>query len=491
MKVLFVHAAGEHLGIEYLSAVLKTAGHEAALAFDPAQFSGQENARMPFLAGLTDKTEAVANAAASCRADLIAFSAYTVNYRWAMDMAGRIRKKSDTPIIFGGPHATAAPLRVIANPEVDAVVVGEGEDAILEILENMRGGKLGDKPIRNVWRKLNGGFDRQPPRPYIRNLDDLPFPDKDLFYQKIPSFADSYMIITSRGCPYKCAFCSNSMYHDLYCGEKNHVRRRSPGNVIEELRQAKKKYKIQAISFWDDVFTLEARWLDEFAGLYNEIGIPYDCYTHPLALDEHRVKTLAESGCFRVKIGLQTVSDQTRRKLLDRAGSAASVGKAIDLLHKHGISVGVDHMLGLPGEGRAEQEMAAQFYADVRPERINSYWMLYLPGAKIIEYSRHDGILSDKEIADIEEGLGQTSYIYADPKSAPDTWKLRSYQTFFDILPLLPGSWAKWMAKKGLAAKLPYHPILRQAIVALAAIFQNDRRYRQHLKLLFARKRVP
>ena len=491
MKILFIHAAAEHVGIEYLSAFLKAAGHEVALALDPGQFSGQENARIPFIAGLTDKTNALVNAAIFSGADLIAFSAYTLNFRWALGIAEHIKKKINTPIVFGGPHATAVPQRVIAYPQVDAVVVGEGEEAMLEMLECMRGESLGDKPIRNVWRKINGRLDDQPPRPYIRNLDALPFPDKNLFYQKIPAFADNYMIITSRGCPYKCAFCSNSMYHEIYRNEKNHVRRRSVENVINELTMAKKEYKIQIVSFWDDVFTFDSRWLDDFAKPYHKIGIPYDCYTHPLALDEHRVKLLADTGCFRVKIGLQTVSDQTRRKLLDRAGGIASVEKAIDLLHRHGISVGVDHMLGLPGEGKVEQEQAAQFYARIRPERINSYWLLYLPGAKIVEYGSQDGTLTEKDIDQIEEGLGQTSYIYADPKAGKNQWRLRSYQTFFDLLPLLPASWARWISTKGWVDKLPYHPILRQSVVALAAIFQNDRRYRQHLRLLFSRKHAP
>ncbi len=491
MKVLFVHAASEHLGIEYLSGVLNAAGHETALAFDPAQFSGQENARVPFIWRISDMTTRIVNAAVSSGADIIAFSAYTINFRWALDVAQRIRKRVPTPIIFGGPHATAVPRRVLAYPQIDAVVVGEGEGAMLDIVEGMRDGKLPDEPIPNVWRKVNGHIEGTPPRPYIRNLDSLPEPDKELFYSKIPAFSANYMVIAGRGCPYKCAFCSNSMYHDLYSMEKNHVRRRSPEDVVEELIPAKQKYKPKTVSFWDDVFTIDERWLEEFAKLYREVDVPYDCYTHPLALDEHRVKLLADSGCFRVKIGMQTVSDATRRKLLDRAGSADRVEKAIDLLHRYGISVGIDHMLGLPEEGKAEQEMAADFYVRTKPERINSYWMVYFPGAGILENRFQAGELTREEVDSIEEGANQTSYLYADPSDGANRWKLRSYQTFFDIMPLIPVSWAGWLVNNGLAGKLPYHPLLRQAIAAMAAIFQNDRRYRHHLRLLFARKKAP
>ncbi len=492
MKVLFVHAASEHLGIEYLSGVLKAAGHSTALAFDPAQFSGQENARLPFIARLTDKTPRLVNAAVTSEADLIAFSAYTVNFRWALDIAARIRDKIPTPIAFGGPHVTAAPHRALAYPQVDAVVTGEGEGALLDLLEDMENGNLPNRKIPNVWKKTDDNIEEQPPRPYIRNLDNLPLPDKELFYSKIPAFAENYMIMTSRGCPYRCAFCSNSMYHKLYDYEKNHVRRRSPEGVIEELEHAAGRYRLRTVSFWDDVFTFSRKWLEEFSGLYKKsVGLPYDCYTHPAALDEAKVKLLAESGCFRVKIGLQTVSDPSRQRLLDRAGSAANVARAIELAHKHGVEVGLDHMLGLPGEGKAEQDEAARFYINTRPDRINSYWMLHFPGAEIVKIDREENRLTDEDVEAIEEGKAQTSYMYATPDADGGKWSLRPYQTFFDLQPLLPQSVNRWLERKGLISKLPYHPVLRQLIAAAAAVFQNDRRYRQHLKLLVARKRAP
>lgn len=491
MKVLFVHCASEHLGIEYLSAFLKSKGHTTSLLFDPAQFSGQENARIPFIHKLTDVGSKIVSEAANSNADLIAFSAYTVNFRWALDMAARIREKISTPIIFGGPHVTAVPHRALAYPQVDAVIAGEGEEALLELLEGIRGGSLPDRPIQNVRRKKNDGIEMPPPRPYIRDLDSLPFPDKELFYSKAPAFANNYMTLASRGCPYRCAFCSNSMFHDLYSFERNHARRRSPLNVVEEIKSARNKFKIETVSFWDDVFTLDSRWLEEFARLYRDVAIPYDCYTHPLMLDERRVKLLAESGCFRVKIGMQTTSDATRNKMLDRAGSVASVEKSIETLHRFGVSVGVDHILGLPEEGVSEQESAADFYARTRPSRINSYWMLYFPGAKIMESQFEAGAISQSDVDEIEEGMGHTSYIYADPASGPHRYGLRSYQTFFDIEPLLPKRLSRWLVDNGWAGKLPYHPMLRQLIAASAGIFQNDRRYRQHLKLLVSRKNTP
>lgn len=491
MKVLFIHAGSENLGIEQLSAWVKHHGHETQLLFDPATFTGLENANFPPLAHFLDRADSLVDAAVGSEADVIAFSAATVNYRWALDIAARIKKRFSRPVIFGGVHATAVPERVLKNPQVDAVVVGEGEGAIIDILNGMKDGRLPDKPIPNVWRRTDNGIAGEPPRPYIRDLDRLPFPDKDLFFNKVPAFSRFYMIMTSRGCPYRCAFCCNSLYHDLYSGERGHVRRRSPDNVIEELKWAIDRYRPSFISFWDDVFTADKKWLRRFGELYHAIGLPYDIYTHPLAVDEECSRILADTGCYRVKIGLQTVSDATRGAYLDRGGSAEQVAHVVKLLKGCGITVGIDHMLGLPGEGKAEQEAAALYYSKIRPDRINSYWMLYFPGARIVESARQNGTLTDGDIEAIEEGKGETSYMYLKARAEDHRKALAPYQTFFDLLPILPDSWALWLIHRGLAGKMPYHPIIRQAIVSIAAIFQGDKRYRNTLKVMLSRKRVP
>lgn len=480
------------MGIESLSAWVKLHGHDTELLFDPATFSGQENARIGLLAKIFDKSDEIVDNAAHSGADLIAFSAFTVNYRWALEIAQRIKEKTDIPIIFGGVHASAVPQRVLANPQVDAVVVGEGEAALLELLDGMKDGRLPSKPLPNVWVKSARGEPLGvPPRPYIRELDKLPFPDKDLFYDKVPALSDSYMIMTSRGCPYKCSFCCNSLYHEMYRNERGHVRRYSPERVIGELEWARDKYNPSFISFWDDVFTADIKWLRAFRELYSRIGLPYDVYTHPLALDEERVKILAETGCYRVKLGLQTVSERTRKAYLDRTGSAEQVEMCIGLLKKHGLTVGIDHMFGLPGEGADEQDAAAKFYTRVRPDRINSYWMLYFPGAKIVETALEKGMLTKKDIEDIEEGRGETSYMYLRPGASNEKEIMKAYQTFFDLLPMLPEDYANRLIEKGMHRKLPYHPLIRQVIVATAAILQRDKRYLGTLRNIFSLKRVP
>ena len=491
MKMLFIHTGAENLGLEALSAWLKRHGHETEILFDPGTFAGQENAMIGPLARLLDISERLVNRAVESDADLIGFSAYTVNYLWALDIAGRIKERVEKPIVFGGIHATAVPERVLGNPQVDAVVRGEGEGALLDLLEGMRNGRLPDRPIPNVWRRKEGDLVSEPVRGYIHDLDSLPLPDKDLFYKKVPLFSRAYMIMTSRGCPHRCSYCCNSLYHKLYESERSHVRRRTPDNVIDELRWARERYRLSYVTFFDDVFTTDPEWLRRFAEIYPEIGLPYDCYTHPLAIDEERGRLLAETGCFRAKIGLQTVSDKTRRKHLNRPGTAEEVAGAVRILKDHGVEAGIDHMIGLPDEGTAELDEAAEYYSRLRPERINSYWMIYFPGTIMLDASRRDGRLTEGQKETVEEGRGDTSFMYFSDKVVSERKELTPYQTFFDLLPMLPRRVAAWMVKRGWPGRLPYHPIIRQIIVTAAALFQGDRRYRNTLRLMFSRKRVP
>jgi hypothetical protein len=130
-------------------------------------------------------------------------------------------------------------------------------------------------------------------------LDDYPFPDKELFFRAEPELKrNPYLIMTARGCPYSCTFCSNDMLHDLYREEKTHVRRRSVDNVIAELLWARRFTSYRQVNFNDDVFTVGKPWLEEFVPKYREaIGVPYLCVTHPSAVTRDIVKLLQESGC--------------------------------------------------------------------------------------------------------------------------------------------------------------------------------------------------
>ena len=234
MKIVFIYSGAENLGIEYISSVLKSKGHEVHLLFDPAVFSGDliESKIFSWAYNVDAK---IIEKTIDLKPDVVGFSAYTANYRWCLNIAQRIRKLSSIPIVLGGVHTTAVPERVLANRFIDFAIIGEGEYAMLDLVDHLTNGNNVEALLGtpNICFRYKDEVHINPPRPYIQDLDKLPFPDKMLFYDKVPMLEEQYYISTSRGCPYSCTYCSNDMYHKLYCNENNHVRRRSPDNVIE------------------------------------------------------------------------------------------------------------------------------------------------------------------------------------------------------------------------------------------------------------------
>ncbi|MCK4248297.1 MAG: cobalamin-dependent protein, partial [Candidatus Omnitrophica bacterium] len=243
-KITFVCIGSESLGIEYLSSVLKQKGHKVNLVFDPSLFDDKYWLHIPFLYKLFDKKKKIIDKIINSKPDFIAFSVITDTYQRCCQLAKELKKRSNAKIIFGGIHPTSVPEQVIMKQFVDYVVVGEGEDALLDLVE-------GKQDAGNIWFKNNNGIVKNEVRPLIKNLDEIPFPDKELFNKYIPH-NKSYSIMTSRDCPFNCHYCCNSILHRLY-GFLN--RKRSPQNVLEELKWAKERFNFKQVFFLDDTFS--------------------------------------------------------------------------------------------------------------------------------------------------------------------------------------------------------------------------------------------
>ncbi len=493
MKAVFVYKGSESLGIEYLSSFLKNKGHQTELVFDPAVFSSDRGRDNQLLSRIFDNYQGrVVERVISADPDLVAFSVYTANYRWALELAQKIKERIRVPIAFGGIQATAVPQRVIQNECVDAVVVGEGEYPVWELVESVKGGMFKDLSIRNVYFRKGKDIIANPVRPYIQDINELPFPDKELFYQKVPALEEVFLIMTSRGCPLKCSYCCNNIFHRLYSGEKRHFRRRSVANVISELKLYKKRGRIRAVAFWDDIFTLDSNWIREFVEHYRrEIGLPFYCYSLPNTLSREVVELLANANCCHIKIGVQTVSEKTSREVLHRPGSKKAISKAAVLLKEYGIQYSADHMLDLPFEGVEAQEAAAEFYNQIRPVRINSHWMTYYPGTEIVETARRGNILAEEDVEKMEEGYHNTPYNFPGGEENEARKEIARIQILFDLIPLLPKRLCQWMIKRKIYKYFFYSSLLHQTLIGITSLVYQDKEYWNTIKYIFASKDVP
>lgn len=385
MKIEFIYMGSENLGLEYLSSTLKSAGHQVGLTFDPALFRDKHYLNIDCLAKLFNSKKSIVNKVLASKPDIIGFSVFTHNYQWALEIASFIKEQSDIPIIFGGIHPTILPQEVMSNDCVDMVCVGEGEEALTELLDSEINAK---KDIKNIWFKEGKTVIENSPRDLNNDLDALPFPDKPLF-EKYIDMKTKYMIMTSRGCPFSCSYCSISTLRDIYRDKGTFVRFRSPENVLEEIISARKLYNFKTVDFHDDIFTINMERMKLLLDRYRkDVVLPFSCLSHPLYMDREKAKLLKESGCRLVQFGIQSMSEFSRKNFLNRREKNSDIEKALDSCKSVGLAFQLDHIFGIPQEKEEDLIYAANFYMKYRPQKIGCFWLSYFPKTKIIDADR-------------------------------------------------------------------------------------------------------
>jgi radical SAM superfamily enzyme YgiQ (UPF0313 family) len=333
MKIAFILNSlnvSTPLGIMHLSAALKREGHETFL--------------------ICFKKENLFKKLKELKPDILAYSITTGAHKEYISINKKIKKYFKGYSIFGGPHPTFYP-EIIKEEGIDAVCRGEGEEALVELVNKLEKGKDISK-IKNFWIKQNGKIIKNPVR-LLSDLDDLPFPDREIIYEKDEFFLKLGMkrIITSRGCPFKCTYCFNRQYNKLYEGKGRIVRHRSVDNVLNEIRDIKKKYPLTVIKFIDDTFNLNKQWLKEFTSKYKkEIGLPFICNLRADLVDLEVVKQLKKANCKVVYLGIETGNETVRKKILERNMSNEQILNACKILKRYKIKIVAQNMLGLPGE---------------------------------------------------------------------------------------------------------------------------------------------
>jgi anaerobic magnesium-protoporphyrin IX monomethyl ester cyclase len=261
-----------------------------------------------------------------------------------------------TRIVLGGPEVRNHVDNFLSHG-ADFIVVGEGEQTMLELVEWIDGKiskKLAD--IEGiVYASDCGAVCRNKERTKLRNLDELPVPNRtkvnmQLYFDawKRRHGTNAISVSTMRGCPYTCKWCSRAVYGQSY-------RRRSPQHVADEIAWIKEHYQVDSIWFVDDVFTVSHQWLSDFTQEMKSrnLVMPYECITRADRMSEEVILNLKASGCFRVWIGAESGS-QKIIDLMDRRVDVEQVQQMIQLARAHGLQAGTFIMVGYPGETKED-----------------------------------------------------------------------------------------------------------------------------------------
>ena len=333
LKGVYRHQLYLSTGLAYLAAVLEENGHEVTVIDCPASEMDQDKLKAKL---------------ASIEPNLIGITSMTPTIQSALQSA-HVAKEAcpEAMVVLGGPHATFMDEQVLAEEEaVDIVVRGEGEKTLLELAQNVSNSKDLNR-IEGITFRNNGQTVRTPNRPYIQNLDELPRPAYKHFpLEKYRLFGRRILpIITSRGCPSQCSFCTTSRIFG------KGFRVRSPQNVVDELEWLRDAHGADAFSFYDDTFTLDKKRALKICEemKHREIGIPWDCQTRVSTVSKEMLAKMREANCQQVFFGVESGC----QKILDAVNKGTTVEQneaAIKLAKKAGLFVAVSVMVGYPGE---------------------------------------------------------------------------------------------------------------------------------------------
>lgn len=457
MKIAFLFSSFESLGIEALSASLKRAGHETALFFDPRLFD--DNFYYNKLLSRTfDERNEIVRRLVRWEPDLVAISVLSDTNPWAMDMARRIKKVYPVPIVVGGIHPTSVPDVVIKNANIDYVVQGEGDEAIVELADCIEAGADCDG-LANLWSRQgrDGALAGNHPRPFISDLDSLPFADKSLYDGTFIKDLDIYSIAASRGCPYRCTYCNAALMKEIYCDEKGaYWRTRSVDSVVEELKQAARERHIGVVIFFDELFGADIRWLREFAPRYKrEIGKPFLISAHPGHATEEYVALLKEAGCIKADLGVQSTDPAIRKDVLRRHETNDQIANAIDNFMRAGIFLHVENILNLPGQNEENLKEMVRFYNIHRPRGIKIFGLRIFPRTPIEKIALERGLIAKEYVERI--ALAETAESGYEGGTMRDS-KLFKFQTLFAVMLFLPPRWVDTILEKRLYRFFPKSP---------------------------------
>jgi anaerobic magnesium-protoporphyrin IX monomethyl ester cyclase len=399
MNVLFIHSEQDpfsenrpmetfermQFGISYISSVLKEAGHRTKLAV------------------LSQKTiPRVDEYVRKFSPGLVCFTSVYTEYHIITQVAARVKKAfPEIFTVIGGPHASLRPEECLEDV-FDAVCVGEGEYATLELVEQLESGHY-PSGIPNLYiKKPDGKVERNETRPFLEDLESLPFPDREMW---LPWVANTYSrpsVLLGRGCPFRCTYCCNHALRRV--AEGQYVRLRSPSHIIAELTAMKEDNPyIEHIYLEVETLGVDMEWALELCAklrdLNSKLEIPIIYGTNlrvtPNVDYNDLFAALKEANFLFLNIGLESGSERLRKEVLKRRYSNRDIEQTVEMARKYGLQLGFYNLIGLPGETKADFRETVRMNRVCQPDWFLLAVFFPYPGTELHETCREMGLLED------------------------------------------------------------------------------------------------
>ena len=401
MNVLFVHSVSWNyknknkpieemesmqLGISYISSILKSKGHTTHLLV------------------LTDHTKNtdIDLYLKKSNPKLICFTAVYTEYPLIKTTAEYIKNKyPHIYLIIGGSQPSLEPDLTSEGP-FDALCIGEGEYPVLELVEQLEQNKE-CSGIQNLWIKKPTGMEKNPSRPFIPDLNELPFPDRDLWKDWATEQAEEkQVILLGRGCPFLCTYCSNHALRKLSDGK--YVRFRSPESVIAEMKHVLAHYpKTKQIYFEVETIGADMQFSFELCDLLkkfnqevqNNISYGVNLRIVPAKDYTELFTSFKEANFGFINIGLESGSNRVRREILKRHYSNEDIRKTVQTAKDCGIKINVNVLVGLPGETKEDFNETIECIKECQPDEARLSIFYPYPGTDLYDMCKSMGVLQE------------------------------------------------------------------------------------------------
>lgn len=370
------------------------------------------------------------------RPDAIGITIPFSTNNWSALHVASIAKKIDKDIItiVGGPHPSVRPIETLTQPDIDFIIVGEGEYSTLELLRKLEQGRYSSlDEVKGIGYRASGKPVITSARPNIQDLNSLPFPARhllpmdeyfvaskanELYRLDIPPEARWATMITSRGCPFRCVFCS------IHAVMGRKWRARSPENVLQEIEELTSKYNIDHICFEDDNMTLNRKRTKRICELIIErkLDITWSLPNGVRAdtLDENLIRKMSQSGCRHLFVAPESGSQRVVNQIIKKNMDLGQVEEVVPLLKKYGIIVDVAFVIGLIGETKEDIHESLQFAYKMKRlgcDGIAVHIAVPYYGTELYEEAKKRGYLRkifDDEHLNTAEPLIETPELTAD-----------------------------------------------------------------------------
>ncbi|MBU1863739.1 MAG: B12-binding domain-containing radical SAM protein [Candidatus Omnitrophica bacterium] len=329
--------------------------------------------------------------------DIVGISVKTPVYHSALKTISIVKQiMPHSTIIVGGPHVTITDDAMLQHADVDFALIGEAEYSFLDFVKafSTNGDMHTVAGLR--YRKGNAVIrNKRPDR--ISSLDSLPFPNKELLIHSEQYRRKLGAIITSRGCPFECAFCATV---PLWGREAKY---RSAENILKEIDMLYKRYRITDMEILDDIFILNKDNVIQFCkGLIERFGrkkIRWVCLAHLNVLDKELLRYLKKAGCYKINVGIESGSNHILKSIHKNINTQI-IKRVSHQIKKSGIQLHGYFMLGIPYERAVDMQQTIQLIKEIKPDSINLCTFTPYPGSELFDYVSNEGLLDSQDVAD-------------------------------------------------------------------------------------------